>query len=595
MASRISHALVLPDKNFEAWFAAVNAYNKAFARVSIFRSPAGYNLNLFRDVTAVEAPGVWYNDDAVSHIRRAYPAVVRVDAIRVQTPDELADVLAKRVQAQDRYGEHVGDPRCQIYDRFTLDWLSDARPGRILKPFSASTDKNEGCDIAAAPGVTIRAGATGTVALIMRQATALGYGDYAQIATKFAGENYLVTYAHLQNIGVQTGQTVQKGDPIAQAAGQSIKLVVQKPGQGQSGFVLPDVVDPGPLIYWEDMVLHPTDNNLRVRKQPGTAFDIIDTVSLSDALQPLEMHGITLRKVGVQDQWLQVKTPRGVEGFVAAWYIAATSDSAPVGGQPVPVGTYGGVITNITSRARDIFLRGKSLGNRPNVFSKIGDSITVATYVYHPLSWATRNLRDYSFLQPVLTYFSAATIRDGKNSFENTSLSADNGWSTWDVLNPAKANPLFAKAGEPPLIAELRNTKPAVALIMLGTNDTPSTTPGNYTTNLNQIVQIVIDMGVIPVISTIPSRVGLDARVNDFNNIIRNIAQTQQIPLWDYWTAMSKLPNNGLSADGTHPSYPPGDFSLAGDLSTTNLQYGYTLRNLTILEVLDAVWKQALY
>ena len=103
--SSISHALVLPDENFEAWLAVARPYAQAFERVAIVRSPAGNNLNRYRNVTAVQAPRVWFEGDALRHIRRVYPMVVRVDVIPAQTPTELNTILQARISAGDRYGE----------------------------------------------------------------------------------------------------------------------------------------------------------------------------------------------------------------------------------------------------------------------------------------------------------------------------------------------------------------------------------------------------------------------------------------------------------------------------------------------------------
>lgn len=82
----ISHALVLPDTDFLTWLRAAETYSRTFERVAIVRSPKGNDLNRYRNVTAVQVPGVWVNNDAVSHIRRVYPMVVRVDLIRAATP-----------------------------------------------------------------------------------------------------------------------------------------------------------------------------------------------------------------------------------------------------------------------------------------------------------------------------------------------------------------------------------------------------------------------------------------------------------------------------------------------------------------------------
>jgi len=45
------------------------------------------------------------------------------------------------------------------------------------------------------------------------------------------------------------------------------------------------------------------------------------------------------------------------------------------------------------------------------------------------------------------------------------------------------------------------------------------------------------------------------------------------------------------ASDGVHPSAAPN----SADFTPENLQYGMTVRNLTALQALDAVWRGAMY
>ena len=56
---------------------------------------------------------------------------------------------------------------------------------------------------------------------------------------------------------------------------------------------------------------------------------------------------------------------------------------------------------------------------------------------------------------------------------------------------------------------------------------------------------------------------------------------------------MENAPNEGMSKDGLHPSFPPD--SGAARFTAENLQYGYTIRNLSALQVLDVLWHTVLY
>lgn len=324
MAQPISHALVLPDADFAAWYRAAEAYTKAFERVAVVRSPAGNDLNRFRDVSAVQAPGVWVNNDALTHIRRVYPMVVRVDVIRASTPAELAAALQERINRRDRYGAFRSDGH--ISDRFVIGWPSEARPARIVRPFDAplpDNRKHEGIDVYAPVGTIIRCAASGMVATVVRQPTALGYGQYAQISSVVGGQTFLVTYALLRDIAVTTGQQVNEGDEIGRSSQDQVKIVVQQPGKGLKGYLLPDVVDPTPLLYWLEMRLKTNTDGLRIREKPGTQFKALGLLKPHDRAEPLEPHGRTLLKLGVAGQWVKLRSPQAVEGFAAAEYLIA--------------------------------------------------------------------------------------------------------------------------------------------------------------------------------------------------------------------------------------------------------------------------------
>lgn len=325
MAVPISHALVLPDQSFNDWYKATDAYTKAFERVVIVRTPAGYDLNRFRNVTAVETINVWLDDNALEHIKRIYPSVVRVDRIRITRPSELEAILAARIQKKDRFGETTSEPK-HLFTRFVVGWPSDGRPARITRPFNASDSadrKNEGIDVNAPTGAIIRAVTNGKVAAVIKPTNATAYGHYVQVVTSFDSQNYLITYTNLKNIGVKVNDEVEVGDKIAESSGPAIKLIIQKPGGGLRGYPLPDVLDPTPLLYWDGLRLRTTVDGLRIRERPGLQFPVKGQVYLFDNIEAMELHGHTLEKVGVENKWIRVRTPVGIQGFAAAWYMTA--------------------------------------------------------------------------------------------------------------------------------------------------------------------------------------------------------------------------------------------------------------------------------
>ncbi|MCU0510952.1 MAG: SGNH/GDSL hydrolase family protein [Anaerolineae bacterium] len=270
---------------------------------------------------------------------------------------------------------------------------------------------------------------------------------------------------------------------------------------------------------------------------------------------------------------------------------AALLAIVPLAAQRIPEETMpapGGFTTAILQSLDRIYATGQAYGQRPDVFAKVGDSITVSRAFFAPFGEGDYNLAEYSPLQPVIDYYSRSIARTG-NSFVNESLAAGVGWSASAALDPAMGDTALC-AGELPLLCEYRLTRPAVALIMFGTNDVGYVDPQLYRRNMERIVSLSIDQGVIPILSTIPVRAGLEGKSALYNAILVDITAEAQLPLWDYATAMQALPGAGLGSDGVHPSAPSWNYRATADFSPALLRYGYTLRNLTGLQMLYRLW-----
>ncbi len=335
---------------------------------------------------------------------------------------------------------------------------------------------------------------------------------------------------------------------------------------------------------------------LRLRKTPGTMGEIVTELA---ANTPLTIIGRT-----ADSAWVQVVTREGLDGWVATEYLDVNIDlnvvsvtGEAVNATPAPGGAVagGGIISGVSSHAHQIFLDGLAKGNLPHSFTKVGDSITAAPHFLVPIGQGNYNLGEYGYLASAIRFFSGPNGR-GFNPFSATSLAAHNGWSTESVLNPANADPNVCRPGETPLACEYRLTRPAVALIMFGTNDSGGMPAATFQANLQTIVQTSIDMGVIPVLSTIPPKrynPATDGRVAEFNQIIVATARAYDIPLIDYYQAMIGLPNQGLSPDGVHPS--PAFDGLNAFFDAEHLKYGYPMRNFVSLQMLYTLWQQVLY
>lgn len=68
-------------------------------------------------------------------------------------------------------------------------------------------------------------------------------------------------------------------------------------------------------------VVSPQVGYLNIRSGPATTHPKLTRVDDGTVLEALEAAGEVRAKVGRQDQWLYVRTPDGVEGYAAAWYL----------------------------------------------------------------------------------------------------------------------------------------------------------------------------------------------------------------------------------------------------------------------------------
>lgn len=255
----------------------------------------------------------------------------------------------------------------------------------------------------------------------------------------------------------------------------------------------------------------------------------------------------------------------------------------------------------VTSHLEKVADRGERLGNGPGVFAKIGDSITASPSFLQALACRTPRLGAWAELRGTLEFFGATTVPRGSeeaqcptsNSFSRLGVAAVGGWRAVDALSPRESLPECQ--GLPAVTCELRLLRPSVALIMFGTNDLKGFTAVRFRRDLARVARLVSSAGTIPVISTIPPRAGwpFSQRVARFNAEIAALAENRALPLWNFWRQMVEpgVPGQGLSRDGVHPSAlcPP---CTAVDFRPAGLRYGYALRNLGALRVLDRLRRQ---
>ncbi|PKN95201.1 MAG: hypothetical protein CVU44_00540 [Chloroflexi bacterium HGW-Chloroflexi-6] len=95
--------------------------------------------------------------------------------------------------------------------------------------------------------------------------------------------------------------------------------------------VQPEIVaapDPEPLdpsAFYVQVVGGLASPGLRLRSQPTTSSETYAYEASGTRLRVLETENVARPKIGIYNQWLQVRDPEGRDGYVAAWYVEFSS------------------------------------------------------------------------------------------------------------------------------------------------------------------------------------------------------------------------------------------------------------------------------
>lgn len=233
------------------------------------------------------------------------------------------------------------------------------------------------------------------------------------------------------------------------------------------------------------------------------------------------------------------------------------------------------VIPGVSRTAREMYQRGQVSENNSKAFSKIGDGEISTGWFFSAfdLGQAYYDLGPYHDLRPVIEHFSG--------SFGRIGMAARQGFNTPRILDPSRGDPSQCESGESPLTCELRLHRPAFAILSLGTNQVWK--PEEFEAGMRQILDLLLDQNVVPILSTKGDNLEGDYRIN---HTVACLAQEYEIPLWNFWAAIQPLPNHGLQPDREHLTYGITDFD-----DENAMQSAWTVRNLTALQALDTVWR----
>jgi hypothetical protein len=223
------------------------------------------------------------------------------------------------------------------------------------------------------------------------------------------------------------------------------------------------------------------------------------------------------------------------------------------------------VLPIVPEHARQIYQLGQSLGNNPHAFSVFGDcqsepNVFMGIYETDPqlVEKLPSNLRD------TVAWFSG--------SFNRQSPTVRGGTTTGSLMWPPwHQNKYTCTIYETPIQCELRIHKPAFVIIHVGTHY--ESRNQDY---MRKLLDQLIAAGVVPILATKADNDDLDEHIN---TAYAQLAVEYNLPFWNFWAAVSELPNRGL--------YTRPDARNQGDIYLTDV--AVDIQRMSALLVLDRV------
>lgn len=236
------------------------------------------------------------------------------------------------------------------------------------------------------------------------------------------------------------------------------------------------------------------------------------------------------------------------------------------------------VIGQVSDAMIEVYERGQELGNRAQVITKVGDSLSADSLYLTPMSRDDFILGPYDYLEDTIRYYGESTAA--------ISVAARIGLTSYVVFDPMWSDPQLCNPGESPLECEYRRKQPSIALIMFGGNDVRHIDEERFADNMRAIVEFTLERGIIPVLSTFSysEDSGYWWQSVNLNQAIIDVAAEYEVPLINLWLAARPLDNYGLEGDLTHMTHS-GFVFLKYDTGHESW-YGVSLRNLLAIRML---------
>ena len=221
----------------------------------------------------------------------------------------------------------------------------------------------------------------------------------------------------------------------------------------------------------------------------------------------------------------------------------------------------------IDASLQRVYERGQALGNDPHAFSIFGDCQQRPADFFGVFETDAAAVESLSTeLQETVDYFGGSFNRESPTAQDGTTP----GSLLWTQWHRGEYGCTFA---ETPVECELRIHRPSFVIIQVGTHF-----ESRNTEYLRKVILQLLDAGVVPILATKADNREKDERINQD---MAMLAREYDLPLWNFWAAVSDLPNRGLYTRDDRPLQGP--IYLTEEASARHRMMG--------LAALNAVWR----
>jgi hypothetical protein len=222
---------------------------------------------------------------------------------------------------------------------------------------------------------------------------------------------------------------------------------------------------------------------------------------------------------------------------------------------------------NIDPSLQKVYEKGLELGNDPGAFSIFGDCQQRPGDFFGVFETDATLIESLSpELRDLVDNFQGSFNRESPTAQDGTTP----GSLLWNQWHRGEYGCTFA---ETPVECELRIHHPSFVIIQIGTHF-----ESRNTEYLRRVILQLLDAGVVPILATKADNREKDERIN---RDMAMLASEYDLPLWNFWAAVSDLPGRGL--------YTRDDRPLQGPIYLT--EAAAVRHRMTGLAALDTVWR----